>query len=123
MSARAHARTGCQHKTSNSALQRGFDALARCRLLFCEAGCPALWSPSTASCSCALWSWSRWGAGVSLLVAVLNVSVSVMCGLQLDSLFRINHTDPWVGGDAHRTSRTINLQASRATLPRDVLIC
>lgn len=30
---------------------------------------------------------------------------------QVDSLFRISHTDPWVGGDAHRTSRTINFQA------------
>lgn len=31
--------------------------------------------------------------------------------LQVDSLFRISHTDPWVRGDSHRTSRTINFQA------------
>lgn len=33
----------------------------------------------------------------------------------MDSLFRINHTDPWVGGDAHRTSRTINFQNTRTS--------
>ena len=43
------------------------------------------------------------------------------CVLQLDSLFRINHTDPWVGGDVHRTSRTINLQARSIVLPASVL--
>jgi hypothetical protein len=41
--------------------------------------------------------------------------------LQLDSLFRINHTDPWVGGDVHRTSRTINIQASTAITWRFLL--
>ena len=39
----------------------------------------------------------------------------VSVGLQIDSLFRINHTDPWVGGDAHRTSRTINFQNTRTS--------
>ena len=43
---------------------------------------------------------------------VVKFTSLVLGVLQLDSLFRINHTDPWVGGDAHRTSRTINLQAS-----------
>lgn len=33
----------------------------------------------------------------------------------MDSLFRINHTDPWVGGDAHRTSRVINFQNTRTS--------
>jgi hypothetical protein len=33
-----------------------------------------------------------------------------MLRFQVDSLFRISHTDPWVGGDVHRTSRTINFQ-------------
>jgi hypothetical protein len=33
-----------------------------------------------------------------------------MLHIQVDSLFRISHTDPWVGGDVHRTSRTINFQ-------------
>ena len=32
---------------------------------------------------------------------------------QLDSTFRISHTDPWVNGDANRTSRTISLQNNR----------
>lgn len=35
--------------------------------------------------------------------------------LQLDKLFRINHTDPWVRGDPYRTSRTISLQNSRTS--------
>ena len=34
---------------------------------------------------------------------------------QVDKLFRLHHTDPWLGGDAHRTSRTISLQNTRAT--------
>ena len=38
-----------------------------------------------------------------------------MAFAQMDSLFRINHTDPWVGGDAHRTSRTINFQNTRTS--------
>lgn len=32
------------------------------------------------------------------------------CPAQVDSLFRVNHTDPWVRGDPYRTSRTISLQ-------------
>ena len=31
---------------------------------------------------------------------------------QVDSLFRVNHTDPWVKGDPYRTSRTISLQVA-----------
>ena len=36
---------------------------------------------------------------------------------QLDSMFKINYTDPWIEGDDKRTSRTINIQVSitRAT--------
>ena len=33
--------------------------------------------------------------------------------LQVDGLFRINHTDPWVKGDPYRTSRTISIQNTR----------
>eukprot|EP00887_Chlorella_sp_A99_P003922 scaffold11.g3922.t1 len=29
---------------------------------------------------------------------------------EVDSTFRVEHTDPWVRGDAYRTSRTINIQ-------------
>ena len=35
--------------------------------------------------------------------------------MQVDSLFRINHTDPWVRGDPYRTSRTINFQNTRSS--------
>ncbi len=40
-----------------------------------------------------------------------------MCCLfmQVDSLFRVNHTDPWVKGDPYRTSRTISLQNTRTS--------
>ncbi|BDA46032.1 Outer envelope protein 80, chloroplastic [Coccomyxa sp. Obi] len=34
---------------------------------------------------------------------------------QVDSLFRVNHTDPWVKGDPYRTSRTISLQNTRTS--------
>lgn len=34
---------------------------------------------------------------------------------QVDKLFRLHHTDPWLLGDPHRTSRTISLQNTRAT--------
>ncbi|MFS8005766.1 putative bacterial surface antigen (D15), surface antigen D15 [Helianthus anomalus] len=30
---------------------------------------------------------------------------------QIDSIFRINYTDPWIEGDDKRTSRTIMIQA------------
>lgn len=34
-----------------------------------------------------------------------------MCATPQDvSTFRINHTDPWVGSDPHRTSRTTTMQ-------------
>ena len=35
--------------------------------------------------------------------------------MQVDSLFRLNHTDPWVAGDPFRTSRTISLQNTRTS--------
>ena len=34
---------------------------------------------------------------------------------QSDSTFRISHTDPWVRGDPHRTSRTISLQSNKTS--------
>ncbi|KAH9324576.1 hypothetical protein KI387_004754, partial [Taxus chinensis] len=39
-------------------------------------------------------------------------NVSVERG-QIDSLFRLNYTDPWIEGDEKRTSRSITLQNSR----------
>ena len=36
--------------------------------------------------------------------------------LQTDAMFRIQHTDPWVRGDAHRTSRTITVQVGMGGL-------
>jgi outer membrane protein insertion porin family len=33
----------------------------------------------------------------------------------VDSLFRVSHTDPWLQGDPHRTSRTINFQNTRTS--------
>lgn len=36
-----------------------------------------------------------------------------MRAAQLDSLFQVSHTDPWVGGDAFRTSRTCSLMNTR----------
>ena len=38
------------------------------------------------------------------------------CGVvQMDKVFRVNHTDPWVGGDMYRTSRTISVQNMRTS--------
>lgn len=34
---------------------------------------------------------------------------------QLDSTFRVTHTDPWVRGDAYRTSRTISAQNTKTS--------
>lgn len=34
---------------------------------------------------------------------------------QSDTTFRISHTDPWVRGDPHRTSRTISLQSNKTS--------
>ncbi len=34
---------------------------------------------------------------------------------QVDSLYRLVHTDPWVGGDAYRTSRTVSIQNTRTS--------
>ena len=43
-----------------------------------------------------------------------KLSVSVEMG-QVDSLFRFSHVDPWVGSDAHRTSRSLSLQNTRSS--------
>ncbi|XP_024370540.1 outer envelope protein 80, chloroplastic [Physcomitrium patens] len=42
-----------------------------------------------------------------------KLNVSLERG-QVDSMFRINYTDPWIEGDDKRTSRSINIQNSRA---------
>lgn len=31
---------------------------------------------------------------------------------QVDSMFRVNYTDPWIEGDDKRTSRSINIQVN-----------
>lgn len=33
----------------------------------------------------------------------------------MDKLFRINHTDPWIRGDPHHTSRVISLQNTKSS--------
>lgn len=38
-----------------------------------------------------------------------KLNVSLERG-QVDSMFRINYTDPWIEGDDKRTSRSINIQ-------------
>jgi outer membrane protein assembly factor BamA len=38
-----------------------------------------------------------------------KLNVSLERG-QVDSMFRINYTDPWIEGDDKRTSRAINIQ-------------
>lgn len=43
-----------------------------------------------------------------------KLTASVQMG-QMDSLFRVSHTDPWVGGDAYRTSRTCSLMNTRSS--------
>ncbi|GFR47681.1 hypothetical protein Agub_g9427, partial [Astrephomene gubernaculifera] len=43
-----------------------------------------------------------------------RLSVSAEIG-QVDKLFRIQHTDPWVNSDPHRTSRTIQLMNNRTS--------
>ena len=42
-----------------------------------------------------------------------KLSVSVDLG-QTESIFKINHTDPWLWGDKHRTSRMININKARS---------
>ncbi|EFJ33009.1 hypothetical protein SELMODRAFT_84522 [Selaginella moellendorffii] len=42
-----------------------------------------------------------------------KLNVSLERG-QVDSMFRINYTDPWIEGDDKRTSRAINIQNSRS---------
>ncbi|CAH2075762.1 unnamed protein product [Thlaspi arvense] len=41
-----------------------------------------------------------------------KLNVSLERG-QIDSIFRINYTDPWIEGDDKRTSRSIMIQNSR----------
>ncbi|KAI3822874.1 hypothetical protein L1987_10473 [Smallanthus sonchifolius] len=41
-----------------------------------------------------------------------KINISLERG-QIDSIFRINYTDPWIEGDDKRTSRTIMIQNSR----------
>lgn len=43
-----------------------------------------------------------------------KLTASVEIG-QVDSLYRLVHTDPWVGGDAYRTSRTVSVQNTRTS--------
>lgn len=44
----------------------------------------------------------------------LNQKLSCKLELgQLETLFRLHHSDPWVGTDKHRTGRTISLQNTR----------
>ncbi|KAG2487188.1 hypothetical protein HYH03_014166 [Edaphochlamys debaryana] len=43
-----------------------------------------------------------------------RLSVSAEIG-QVDKLFRLQHTDPWVNSDPHRTSRTITVMNNRTT--------
>jgi len=43
-----------------------------------------------------------------------RVNASVELG-QAESMFRVSHTDPWVGSDPFRTSRTCNLMKARST--------
>ena len=50
-------------------------------------------------------------------------TATVPGGPQVDSLFRISHTDPWVGGDVHRTSRTVNFQVLIAALCHLEVLC
>ena len=42
----------------------------------------------------------------------LELSCKLELG-QLETLFRLHHTDPWVNSDRYRTSRTISLQNTR----------
>ena len=34
---------------------------------------------------------------------------------QIDKMFQVVHTDPWLWGDKHRTSRTISLMNNRSS--------
>ena len=52
------------------------------------------------------------GAKQSFLPSVLFnfFSSFLSTWAQTDAMFRVQHTDPWVRGDAHRTSRTTTIQ-------------
>ncbi len=49
-------------------------------------------------------------AGIDPELLIVVVAWIALLVLQTDAMFRIQHTDPWVRGDAHRTSRTITVQ-------------
>lgn len=53
-------------------------------------------------CSCALYHRNLFGRNQ-------KINLSLERG-QIDSIFRINYTDPWIEGDDKRTSRTIMIQ-------------
>ena len=42
------------------------------------------------------------------------LAACVAC-VQIDKLFRLQHTDPWVNSDKHRTSRTIEIMNNRSS--------
>ena len=48
-------------------------------------------------------------------VGAAHAAASARPPVQVDSLFRIAHTDPWVSGDPRRTSRTVSIQNTRAS--------
>ncbi|KAJ9516180.1 hypothetical protein QJQ45_024608, partial [Haematococcus lacustris] len=46
----------------------------------------------------------------------LNQKLSAMVELgQVDKIFKVQHTDPWILGDRHRTSRTLQLLNNRSS--------
>ena len=49
-----------------------------------------------------------------------KLNVSLERG-QVDSMFRINYTDPWIEGDDKRTSRAINIQVCQNMIGEDML--
>ena len=52
-------------------------------------------------------------ASSAFLALIMLCHAASRCALlQTDAMFRVQHTDPWVRGDAHRTSRTTTIQVS-----------
>lgn len=45
---------------------------------------------------------------------MLIVPGNIVC-LQVDKIFRIEHTDPWLRNDPYRTSRTVQLLNNRTS--------
>ena len=54
-------------------------------------------------------------SAVLALIMLRCAMLPMLCRalLQTDAMFRVQHTDPWVRGDAHRTSRTTTIQVSQ----------